>query len=78
MTTDISTDIPATNSSGVKQSSIIGILLVIPALLCCIIELLIPTFQTFWLSFQKSNFLSDRQFIGAENYSRLFQDARFW
>lgn len=37
-----------------------------------------PTANAFVLSFQEWNLLSDRKFVGLENYHRLFSDPVFW
>ncbi|UUP16606.1 carbohydrate ABC transporter permease [Nitratireductor thuwali] len=37
-----------------------------------------PTANAFVLSFQEWNLLSDRTFVGLENYHRLFSDPVFW
>lgn len=56
----------------------LGVLLLLPALLCCISQLLVPTVNTFQMSFQKIRLLgSENMFVGMENYSYLFGDDGF-
>lgn len=37
-----------------------------------------PTIDAFWLSLTDWDFLSEAQYIGFENYQRLFADPEFW
>ena len=37
-----------------------------------------PTFQAFWLSFTDWDLLRPAQFIGVENYVKLYNDPVFW
>ncbi|WP_408008495.1 carbohydrate ABC transporter permease [Pseudalkalibacillus sp. A8] len=37
-----------------------------------------PLLQAIWLSFTDYNMIVDPNFIGTENYQRLFDDAMFW
>ena len=37
-----------------------------------------PTLDAFWLSLTDWDLLSDPQFIGLENYQRLWNDPVFW
>ena len=56
-----------------------GVLLLLPSLFCCISQLLLPTVQTFLMSFQKISLLgSEQAYVGLENYARLFGDENFW
>ncbi len=61
-----------------KDRAIWGFVLLAPALLCCLTELLIPTLQTFSLSLQNVRLPGEAgEFVGLENYGRLLQDERF-
>lgn len=56
-----------------------GLLFVLPALFCCISQLLLPTLNTFLMSFQKISFLgSEQEFVGLDNYASLFGEENFW
>lgn len=37
-----------------------------------------PTLEAFWLSLNEWDFLSDPEYIGLDNYRRLFADPDFW
>ena len=77
----------ATQVSGAEQSNIVksgkhraiwGWALLAPALLCCLSELLIPTVRTFSMSLQEMRLPGEAgNFVGLENYVRLFQDQMF-
>lgn len=57
---------------------VVGLVLLLPAILCCVTELLIPTTRTFWLSLQKVDLLREGgEFVGLRNYTFLFSDAGF-
>lgn len=57
---------------------LLGVLFLLPALFCCISQLLLPTVNTFWMSFQRINLIgSERAFVGLENYGRLFGNENF-
>jgi ABC-type sugar transport system permease subunit len=59
---------------------IIGVILVLPAILCCLTEVLIPTARTLLLSWQKVNLVSagEAEFVGFQNYSHLFSAGPFF
>lgn len=58
--------------------TVAGLVLLLPAILCCVIQLLIPTMRTVWLSLQKSNLLTgESTFVGLQNYSSLVSDTGF-
>lgn len=56
-----------------------GWVLILPAIACCITELLIPTVQTFLLSLQNANPLSTgaAEFVGLENFRFIFSEELF-
>ena len=56
---------------------VLGLALLIPVILFWIGGLLAPTVSTVVTSLQESQFLGEAQFVGIENYARLFQDPRF-
>jgi len=77
----------ATQDSGIEQNNgvsksrsraIWGWVLLAPALFCCLSELVIPTIRTFSLSLQRVRLPGEAgDFVGFENYVRLFQDRMF-
>jgi ABC-type sugar transport system permease subunit len=54
---------------------VLGLLLLLPAALCCGTSLLAPTVQTFMLGQEKANALSQPVFVGGANYAQLAQLA---
>ena len=54
-----------------------GIALVVPALLACLVGLVAPSIGTIATSMQKASLIGPAQYIGLENYSRLFVDSAF-
>ena len=56
----------------------LGLLFLVPSLCCCVSQLLVPTLGTFWMSLQRIRpFRLEGEFIGLENYTRLFADRAF-
>ncbi len=51
-----------------------GILFVTPYLIVFSVLLVFPLFSGMWLSLHKADLFGGSQFIGIENYSRLFRD----
>ena len=59
--------------------TVLGLVLLLPALLCCISQLLLPTVNTLLMSFQEINlFASETEWVGLENYASLFGNESFW
>lgn len=57
---------------------VLGVLFLLPALLCCISQLLLPTINTLLMSFQKINLLgSEKVYVGLKNYAYLFGSENF-
>ncbi len=54
-----------------------GYLFVAPYLLVFVALLIYPLLSGIWLSFHKADLFGGSQFIGFENYTRLFHDAEF-
>jgi multiple sugar transport system permease protein len=54
-----------------------GVLFVTPYLIVFAILLAYPLFSGIWLSLHKADLFGGSQFIGAENYARLFRDDVF-
>jgi ABC-type sugar transport system permease subunit len=67
------------NASGGKRwlRVLIGLGLLLPAGLCCVSLLVVPTLGTIGLSFFDFNLMSPADFVGSANYGELFQDPRF-
>src|ERR1700691_3370700 len=54
-----------------------GLLFVAPYLIVFAVLLVYPLFSGMWLSLHKADLFGGSQFIGIENYTRLFRDAVF-
>jgi multiple sugar transport system permease protein len=54
-----------------------GLLFIAPYLLVFCVLLIYPLFSGMWLSLHKADLFGGSQFIGLENYSRLWRDAVF-
>src|SRR5580765_4935489 len=53
-------------------------LLVSPYLIFVLVFVMFPVIFCFFLTFHKWNIISPMQFIGGNNYFRLFHDRLFW
>ena len=57
---------------------LLGVLFLLPSLFCWISQLLLPTINTFLISFQKLNLIGPEQaYVGAENYANVFGSENF-
>lgn len=56
---------------------ILGLILIAPAALFCLIGLILPTITTITASFQKVDLLSASEWVGGANYARLMEDKSF-
>jgi ABC-type sugar transport system permease subunit len=67
------------NASGGKSwlRAVIGLGLLLPAVLCCISVLVLPTVSTVALSFFDYDVMTEPEFVGGDNYGGIFQDPRF-
>lgn len=78
---DISTRIAATPIrrawSGSGSEARDGLLFVAPYLIVFTVLLLYPLISGIWLSLHKADLFGGSQFIGLQNYARLFRDAVF-
>jgi len=61
-----------------SKKSIISYFLVSPYLLHLILFISFPVIFSLVLTFHKWNILSEMQYVGFDNYIRLFQDRLFW
>ena len=79
MTTEQNLNVEQSSTSGKSTPRIIlGLVLLAPSALCCLCGLVGPTIQTFITSLQEVNPLAQgAEFIGLENYSRMFQQPAF-
>jgi ABC-type sugar transport system permease subunit len=74
---------PIQEAAPVKKNNpvgriVLGILFLLPALFLCVSERLLPTISTLVMSLQKVSFLRpEREFIGLDNYTRVFGDGTF-
>src|SRR5690242_18799941 len=66
--------------SGSRSSTTTDLLMLLPAAVLLITFLLIPIGLTFGLAFTNARLISPRpaEFIGTDNFVRLFQDETFW
>jgi multiple sugar transport system permease protein len=64
-------------SSAAAAEARSGMLFVAPYLLVFVVLLLYPLLSGIWLSLHKADLFGGSQFIGAENYARLFRDEIF-
>ncbi|MFY9712349.1 MAG: sugar ABC transporter permease [Microbacterium sp.] len=55
-----------------------AMLFIAPAAIGFIAFFLIPTIRGIWFSFTDQNLVGSGEFIGVENYSRMFADPLFW
>ncbi|MHA7880971.1 MAG: carbohydrate ABC transporter permease [Saccharospirillum sp.] len=53
-------------------------LFLLPAAIMFSIYVIVPIFQSIWISFHEWDGIGDKVFIGLENYRELFDDNRFW
>ncbi|GAB4395915.1 MAG: hypothetical protein Fur0044_54710 [Anaerolineae bacterium] len=56
---------------------VLGLILVAPAALFCLVGLVLPTVSTITTSFQKVDLLSTSEWVGGANYARLMEDKSF-
>ena len=61
-----------------SKKSIISYFLVSPYLVHLILFVSFPVIFSVVLTFHKWNIISEMQYVGFDNYSRLFQDRLFW
>jgi multiple sugar transport system permease protein len=65
------------DSSATAAEARSGLLFVSPYLLVFAVLLLYPLLSGIWLSLHKADLFGGSQFVGAENYARLFRDEIF-
>src|SRR5436190_9844714 len=61
-----------------RRKKLLPYVMVSPYLLFLLVFVLFPVLFCFFLTFNKWNIISSMQFIGTDNYSRLFHDRLFW
>lgn len=61
-----------------RKYNITGYLFILPALLFFIIYILYPIFFVGWSSVYEWSTLKNMEFVGFENFKRVFQDKVFW
>jgi len=61
-----------------KRKKLLPYIMVSPYILFLLVFVLFPVLFCFFLTFNKWNIISSMQFIGTDNYSRLFHDRLFW
>lgn len=65
------------STGGSAPGIVLGLVLLIPAGLFWISGLVVPTVKTVVASLQESSFFGEAQFVGLENYARLFHSPQF-
>lgn len=61
-----------------KKKKWLPYLFVGPYLIHFIVFVAFPVFFSFYLTFQEWNIISPMEFVGLDNYSRMFRDRLFW
>jgi len=64
--------------SPLVKRTITGYLFIMPFILGFIIWFLVPALIAAWLSFQEWNLIRPAEFVGFENFTKLFSDRLFW
>jgi ABC-type sugar transport system permease subunit len=59
------------SASGSRVLRIIGLLLIIPASLACLLSFVVPTLQLGSMSFQDVGLFGPAEFIGMDNYAQI-------
>lgn len=59
------------------SGSVLGLLLVLPALFLCFFLQFVPMLQTIGMSQSDIDILTESEYVGGENFNRLFQDPVF-
>jgi multiple sugar transport system permease protein len=67
----------ATRSAAARAEARSGLLFVAPYLCVFAVLLLYPLLSGMWLSLHKADLFGGSQFVGTENYLRLFRDGQF-
>jgi ABC-type sugar transport system permease subunit len=69
----IETDVPSPSSGARTLRTIVGLLLIVPASIACLLSFLLPTLQLASMSFQDVDLFdpSSSEFIGIDNYARV-------
>lgn len=65
-------------ASGRRDDSRLAWLFILPALIGLVTFYFWPLVRGIWLSFTSWDLLSPAQFVGVDNYARMFQDPVFW
>ena len=66
-----------TMTVGQKRAATAGIFLALPVAFFVVVRFW-PTFQSAWISLTRGPMMGPREFIGFENYARMFTDPVFW
>lgn len=67
--------VPAQNKDSSKDSSILGVVFLIPIIFIILIFLVVPIVSTFFRSFTDTDFITKSRVIMFKNYEHLFKDA---
>lgn len=61
-----------------RRREMAGLLFVLPAMLLVVVFFLVPLGMTVWMSFHDWPLMGAPEWIGVENYQKMWGDRRFW
>ena len=61
-----------------RRATITALIYILPFFILFTIFTIYPVVQGVWVSLNKWNLMGRQKFIGAENYVKMFSDAKFW
>lgn len=61
-----------------RRATITALIFILPFFILFTIFTIYPVVQGVWVSLNKWNLMGRQKFIGAENYVKMFSDAKFW
>lgn len=61
-----------------RRREMAGLLFVLPAMLLVVVFFLVPLGMTVWMSFHDWPLMGAPEWIGIENYEKMWGDRRFW
>jgi multiple sugar transport system permease protein len=61
-----------------RRREMAGLLFVLPAMLLVVVFFLVPLGMTVWMSFHDWPLMGAPEWIGVENYEKMWGDRRFW
>ncbi|MGN0354371.1 MAG: carbohydrate ABC transporter permease [Muricoprocola sp.] len=61
-----------------KRATITALIFILPFFILFTIFTIYPVIQGVWVSLNKWNLMGRQEFVGLENYIKMFSDAKFW